>query len=247
MTAWRVIARSLAALVVLGAPIFAASAQARSEPWRIKIAPYLAGTSMTGQMGIGPLVADVDAGFSDILSNLEFAFMGYFEAMRGPWGVGVDIVYANLGAPLADPPGDLDGTQGIYTATIIRQIDPITTAYFGARWNDLSTTIALSGGGTASRDKDWVDPIIGAVLNTPINEQWRFGLVGDVGGFGIGSRFTGQLWPNFFLNVAQNGRLGLGYRLLYVNYEDDSGDRYFEYKVLTHGPTLGFVFLLGGR
>jgi hypothetical protein len=249
LTTSRVIARSIAVLAVLASLVFpTASGQAGSEKWRWKIAPYLAGISLNGETGIGQLHATVDAEFSDILSNVDFAFMAYVEAMRGAWGVGLDIMYANLGAPLSNPPGNLEGTQGTYTAVLIRQISLDGIAYVGARWNSLSTEISLSGtSGSASRDKNWVDPILGGILGVPISESWLFELAGDVGGFGIGSRLSGQLWPNVFFNVAENGRLGLGWRLLYVDYEDDSGSRSFEYDILTHGPTFGFVFLLGGR
>ena len=201
---------------------------------------------MTGEAAIGQVETATEADLLDILNHLEFAFMGYVEAMRGDWGVGVDIIYGELNAPLSDPSGELTVTQGTYTATLIRQFTPLTGAYAGARWNSLSTRIVLRGtAGDSHRDKDWVDPVLGGSVDRPIGERWRLGVVGDVGGFGLGSRFSGQLWPNIFLDIATNGRLGFGYRLLYVNYRDDDGTRYFNYDVLTHGPTFGFVFLLG--
>lgn len=244
MSIWRVMVRRLATTVALtsvaSAPV---SAQDGLRALRWKIAPYLAATSLTGEAAIGQV--RVDAGASDIFSNLEFAFMAYVEAMRDEWGVGLDIMYGELTAPLSDPSGELTVTQGTYTATVIRQITSSTNAYAGARWNSLSATIVLRGtAGDTRQEKDWVDPVLGASVDHPIGEQWRLSVVGDVGGFGLGSRFSGQLWPNVFLDIATNGRLGLGYRLLYVNYRDDAGARYFEYDVLTHGPTFGFVFLL---
>jgi hypothetical protein len=221
------------------------SAQDGLREWSWTIAPYLAATSLTGEAAIGQVRVDAEA--SDIFSNLEFAFMAYVEAMRGEWGVGLDIIYGELATPLADPSGELTVTQGTYTGTVIRQLTSSTNAYAGARWNSLSAKIVLRGtAGDTRQEKDWVDPVLGASVDHPMGEGWRVSVVGDVGGFGLGSRFSVQLWPNVFVDIATNGRLGLGYRLLYVNYTDDAGARYFEYDVLTHGPTFGFVFLLGG-
>jgi hypothetical protein len=235
--------RRLATTVALAAFASASLSAQGLREWSWKVAPYLAATSLTGDAAIGQV--RVDAGASDIFSNLEFAFMAYVEAMRDEWGVGLDIIYGESTAPLSDPSGELTVTQGTYTGTVIRKLTSSTNAYAGARWNSLSATIVLRGtAGDARQEKDWVDPVLGGSVDHPIGERWRLSVVGDVGGFGLGSRFSGQLWPNVFLDIATNGRLGLGYRLLYVNYRDDAGARYFEYDVLTHGPTFGFVFLL---
>ena len=244
MSIRRVMVRRLAAAVALtsvaNAPL---AAQDGLQAWRWKVAPYLAATAMTGEAAIGEV--HVDAGASDVFSNLEFAFMGYVEGMRDEWGVGLDIIYGELTTPLSDPSGELTVTQGTYTATVIRQLTSSTNAYAGARWNSLSAKIVLPGtAGDTRKEKDWVDPVLGASIDHPLGERWRLSVVGDVGGFGLGSQLSGQLWPNVFLDIATNGRLGLGYRLLYVNYKDDAGARYFEYDILTHGPTFGFVFLL---
>jgi hypothetical protein len=246
MSPWRkMVRRLMAAVALVSLAAIPSLAQGGLQDWRWTVAPYLAGVSLTGETTIGQLQATVDA--DAILDNIEFAFMAYVEAMKRDWGVGLDVIYAELSVPLSDPSGELSTTMGTYSATLIRQITPQTRAYVGARWNSLSAEIFVSGtAGDSKSDKDWVDPVLGGSVNRAINERWRFGVVGDVGGFGLGSRLSGQLWPNLFLNIAENGRLGLGYRLLYVNYRDDEGARYFEYDVLTHGPTFGFVFLLGG-
>jgi hypothetical protein len=247
MSPWRVLVRRLAAAALVSLASAPSSAQDGFQDWRWTIAPYLAGVSLTGETAIGQLHATLDADALDILSHIEFAFMAYVEAMKGDWGVGLDIMYAELSAPLSDPSGELTITQGTYTAALIRQITPRTRAYAGARWNSLGAKIVLSGtGGDSQKDRDWVDPVLGGSVDRALSERWRFSATGDVGGFGLGSKLSAQLWPNIFLNIATNGRLGLGYRLLYVNYRDDEGARYFEYDVLTHGPTFGFVFLLGG-
>ena len=44
-------------------------------------------------------LAIVDFGFSDILDNLDFAFMGNLEARKSQWSLPGDTLYQNLFAP----------------------------------------------------------------------------------------------------------------------------------------------------
>ena len=248
MSTCRVVIRRLAAaLALVSVASVPSPAQNGLQHWRWTIAPYLAGVSLNGETTIGELQATLEGDALDHLGDIEFAFMAYVEAMRSDWGAGLDIFYGELNATLSDPSGELSTTLGTYTGMLIRQVTPRTRAYVGARWNSLDAKIVLRGtAGDTRKEKDWVDPVLGGSANRAIGDRWLLSVVGDVGGFGLGSKLSAQLWPNVFLNIATNGRVGLGYRLLYVNYRDDEGARYFKYDVLTHGPTFGFVFLLGG-
>ena len=55
----------------------------------------------------------MDAGVSDIMDNLDIAFMGRLEAWKGEWGLFVDGLYMDLGAEFSTPQGaisaDIDG------------------------------------------------------------------------------------------------------------------------------------------
>ncbi len=44
---------------------------------------------------------EVDASFSDIIDKFDVGFLGRFEGRTGRWGFATDLVYLNLGAPLA--------------------------------------------------------------------------------------------------------------------------------------------------
>ena len=68
-----------------------------------------------------------------------------------------------------------------------------------------------------SESQNWVDPLLGARLQTPLSPNLRFTVFGDVGGFGAGS----QLWlVAGLLGYQVNKRFTLqaGYRYLDVNY-----------------------------
>ena len=71
-------------------------------------------------------------------------------------------------------------------------------------------------------------------------------MIGDVGGFGVGSDFTwgamGTIGYNFRLfSEKNNARAAVGYRAIYQDYTDGSGDDKFKWDVTYHGPILGLV------
>lgn len=98
----------------------------------------------------------------------------------------------------------------------------------------------------ASGDKDWFDPLIGARAFFDFSEHWNLSLQGDVGGFGIGSDFTwgamGTIGYRFRLfSEENNARAAAGYRAIYQDYSEGSGNNRFEWDVTLHGPILGLV------
>jgi hypothetical protein len=76
---------------------------APTEGWRFQVAPYLWGSGFKGTVAIGDRGADVDASFSDILSQLNFGFMGILEATRDRFVTATDLVYINLSDEKATP------------------------------------------------------------------------------------------------------------------------------------------------
>jgi len=74
-----------------------AAAQAPQDRWEFGLILYgylpdLKGTT-NFPTGAGPSV-NVDA--SKIISNLQFTFMGFLEARKGPWGAFTDFMYVDL-------------------------------------------------------------------------------------------------------------------------------------------------------
>jgi len=58
-------------------------------------APSISGESKFPESGGG---SSASVSGEDILNDLEFAFMGAFEARHGDWGALTDLIYLNLGA-----------------------------------------------------------------------------------------------------------------------------------------------------
>jgi hypothetical protein len=64
----------------------------------------------------------------------------------------------------------------------------------------------------------------------------------EIGGFGVGSTFTWQVFPTFGVNLSKNASLEFGYRWLDIDYSSGENLTLFKYDVLTQGPVLGFGF-----
>jgi opacity protein-like surface antigen len=232
--------------LLAAAALLAAAGPAQAEGWDFSFQPYFMAPYMDGRVNIGPVEARVSQSPSDIFSNLNWGLMGLFEANNGKVGFMVDLTYMDLEA---DRDGFIDrvgGHQGAYQANVLVRIQEHAEAYAGLRVNDLG--VRISGTGplgqprSASRSEQWVDPVVGMRVKLPLSRTIDFTLVGDVGGFGIGSDLTYQVWPVLGFGLSNSISAKLGYRAIYSDYETGSGLDRFSYDVLTHGPTLGVEF-----
>jgi hypothetical protein len=86
----------LALLAPLGA-----FAQTSADRWTFSVMPYLWLPSVDGQLRYGPPPAggaspSVSVDASDLLDNLEFAFMINGEARKGRWLIATDVIYLDF-------------------------------------------------------------------------------------------------------------------------------------------------------
>ena len=90
---------------------------------------------------------------------------------------------------------------------------------------------------------DWADPFVGARLRYAVSPGHEIFVRGDVGGFGVGSRFSWQAIAGYGFDFAvRNGITVSGvldYKALYVDYAEGEGGRRYEFDMLQHGPVLG--------
>ncbi|MET0745778.1 MAG: hypothetical protein ABWY78_20575 [Microvirga sp.] len=90
---------------------------------------------------------------------------------------------------------------------------------------------------------DWLDPIVGARVRYDLAPGQELFLRGDVGGFGVGSRFSWQAIGGYgfdfgsYNGVTYSGVIG--YRALSVDYAQGEGRRRYEFDMLVHGPIVG--------
>jgi hypothetical protein len=245
--------QSVAAPALLVSAPRAARAQAATEPeeWEIVITPYVWFSGVEGTIGARDRTAPVDSSFSEILSNLRVAGMVNVQARKGKLTLGLDLNYTSV-EDSSDLPSNLFRQGKVRTKTFVLsptvgwRVAGDQTAYAdvfaGFRVWSIENRITLSGGvapeTNVSQRQTWFDPIIGGSLRTPLTPKLSAGLLGDIGGFGAGSRFTWQLVGTLHYEVGGGNSVVLGYRHKDVNYRRKG----VIYDVAQSGPVLGFSF-----
>ena len=254
----------LRALLFGAALVSAASAHAQSgawiaNRWTFEATPYLWAAGIKGDTQVGSLPSiSVDVPFSDILSNLDFAAMGTFEARKGRWGFLFDAVYLKLSTsatamrtgpgPIGATPtaaADLRLEQTLLTGAVVYRVIESPTAIDvlgGLRYTkvdvsgDINASLfALTGTVQRSGDKDWADPIVGFRVVHRISDRWSLDGYADVGGFGVGSELTWQVAAGVNYMISRTFTARGGYRVLKVDYDKDG----VVYDMKTSGPYIG--------
>jgi hypothetical protein len=228
------------------------------DQWEFAGAIYLWGADINGQTGRG---SSVEVTTSDLLDNLEMAFMGAFAARKNNWSLLADVVYLDLGV---DKTVDLSISVGPTTI-------PVTTSASldqqglvlqfvggyslysegssrldligGARYLDLDTDLFLEldslGPGQSRAIKDslsvW-DAVVGLQGNASLGEQWFLPYHVDVG-FGQ-SKLTWQAVAGIGFRAGRAVDLALVYR--HLEWDFDS-TRLID-DINFSGPTLGVIF-----
>ncbi len=237
-------------LIVLGSATQVAQAQ---DNWEWRVAPYLWATSLQGRVATVPGVppADVDASFSDILDNLDFAGMVVGHGRNGRWGITGDLQYVKLTAES----GSLAPTFGKAVVKIENTIVSLMADYELAQapnyevwvsgglryWrvkNDITLTPGTAPGRTANGADSWVDPIIGVRGRREIGERsfvtgWAY-----VGGFGAGSENMADVFGGVGYQFTPTTAGVLGYRWMTVDRQNGS----FLYDATQQGVLAGLSF-----
>jgi len=228
------------AVLILCASIPSAYGQGQSEEWKFRMEPYLMGASMDGTTTLRGREVTVDLSAGDIFSNLQFGFMGYLEARKGRWGFGSDTMIMSLGATTEIPSANVDVNQLAWTFWGIRELKPGADLLFGARWNRIDGELDFKNLGILIQEtKNWVDPVVGIRLSTDPENRVKLGLLGDIGGFGVGSDFAWEIYPTIGINLSRRSALSIGYRWIDVDYSTGEGNERFGYDVLSQGPCIG--------
>lgn len=233
------------------------SGLAASDAWEYEANFYLHAAGMKGDAGVHGVTAKVDSSFSDIWDHLDAGFMGLFNARKGPWSLGLDLVYMKLEADesksVSGPfgkvavNGAMDITTSLYVAMAsvgYRVLDDRTKidVLGGLRYTRLEADAEINvaagvafPGGSISADghDDWVDGVVGLKVLHPLNDTMS--LVGYVDVGAGGSDFTYQLIAGANWEFAPEYTAKVGYRLMYWDYE--SGGNVWD--ITASGPYMG--------
>jgi hypothetical protein len=123
-------------------------------------------------------------------------------------------------------------------------------ALAGGRYINIDVEIDLKGTPPDSPsevdgDKNWLDLFVGGRFNFNITNKIPLIIRSDFGGFGFG--FSSDFAWNLVSHIGYElpwYRITpvLGYRVLYIDYADGSGNGRFVYNTWTHGPIIGVAF-----
>ena len=222
------------------------------EPWQFQIAPYVWVAGLEGDVATLPGVpaASVDASFTDILENLDVAFMIAGEAHNGRFGFFADIFYADIEAT-GSVPGPFNAAVNLESRTLFA-----TGAGFWRLWSDERASLDVMAGArlwsvdtelvigapistTVSHDEDWVDPLIGFKARGTLGGDRFFQSLGILfGGFGVGSDLMWDANVNLGYQWTDGFSTSIGYRYLAVDYSDGG----FLYDVVQQGPTFALIW-----
>jgi hypothetical protein len=224
---------SALAFVAVAAPARAQSSA--DDGWRFQLSPYFWAAGVKGSVTIRSLpTLKVDASFSDILDKFDIGLLGRFEGRKGRWGFATDMLYMNLGVPLADkqalililePPIDIrqvigDGA-GFYR--VAHAPDDPERAYLdvlaGVRYFHVRTEIGLVGGDSLGSSLNAADAIAGLRGRAPLGTKAALIARGDIGT--SGSNFAYNVEGSLALQVSKRWSLAAGYR--YLHEESDTG------------------------
>ena len=259
---------SALALAALAWPATAGAQEPPPDVWIFRLTPYIWLPSVDGTANFdlppGNGQVEIDVGPEDWTANLNFAFMGAFEARRNNFSLLVDVMYTDLQvegtvATLPVLPGGpglhfdtdlgLQGTvaNGVLGFTVARSESSNLDLIGGVRYThfavdadidvvDLPVTLP---GRHFDQDADLWDGIVGIRGRLGLGGRWSMPYYGDVG--------TGDS------NFTWQGLLGVAYGFSW-------GDLIFAYRHLNwdvdnkviedltfSGPAIGASFRFGGH
>jgi hypothetical protein len=222
-----------------------------SEGWRFQLIPYLWGSDFKGRIGIGDRSAGVDASFSDILSELNFAFMGNFQANRDRFVTATDLIYLNLSDERATPGPLFSSVDAIQRSFILAPVagyriagseNAFVDVLGGIRFWRVNGELKFASGllpdVNVEGNRKWVDGIFGLRGRTHLSPAWFINGYADIGGGG--SNLTYQFLGTMGANIGQRYAIVFGYRHLKVNYNKDQ----FLFDNAMGGPIVGFAIKL---
>lgn len=213
---------------------------AQDAGWEYSASLYLFMAETTSGIS-GPLGGvESTLSFSDALSNLDFAFMGTFEASDGQWSLIADYMYTDLSFRGDTPGPAFTGADTSVTTQVLsgyvayRVLDDANVDVDiagGFRWFNADVGITLVGGSgpapSRSFDDTSFDPLIAARVRFQIAPRWEGAAVVDYGGFSSDS----ETWQVLLLAAYE----------INDNWAIKGGYRYLDIDQTTNGRTLSFT------
>jgi opacity protein-like surface antigen len=241
-----------------------------ADKWDVELTPYFWAAELKGDATLRGRTGSADVSFSDILDNLDIAFMGRVEGWKGRWGLYFDGLYMDLGTEFTTPRGSVSADADVKMTmldfgighrvweTKVGQEDGQKVSIDllgGGRYMNLGEQIDVVNGGPLSdvvsigrtfrRREEWVEPVVGGRLRWDLNDKLAAGVRADFGGFDIGngSNLSWNLIGAIDYELKDNMNLKAGYRIFDIDYDSGSGNKEFGLDAQFRGPIFGLTIL----
>ena len=248
--------------VLAGAVVFGlcgpAAAQEARKDWYVAL-----------RFGFQPYTVDVEgellgrefeksADLLDLMKDTDTMVLGgEVEFGKGPWFVSLASFYQKT---KADEGNEIVGLDLKFTETGLNPmvgyrvyetllggdralaVDLMAGVYYVKVPTDIALYApAPIGNRSASKDIDFLDPMVGARAYLAITKKFGFGASGQIGGFGVGSELNYSVAGNLVYNFTNWFAASAGYKYWYWKYED-SGATLSELEQALYGPVVGVQF-----
>jgi hypothetical protein len=225
--------------------------------WQVSVSPYLWLPGIHGTVGAFDRDAGVSASPIDLLSHFRFGLMGTADARWKRLVLPLDLVWSRLADDKALPrlglgatTADVKASMFILTPKVgVRLLDtPKIKCDFltGFRYWHVGQTLKFSPSIlnlNFSASQNWVDPLVGGRIESPLSSKVVATVFGDVGGWGTGSQLEYQVGGLLGYKVKETVTLQAGYRYLAVDYRG-GGVRQPVFDTHLSGVALGVTFNL---
>jgi len=237
---------TLLVLAVSLAPARADDTLTPSDEWKYLVVPYLWATAIDGDTTVRGNTVPVDVSFSDIVDDLDFAFLVHFEAMKGSWGLYVDPIFMDLTSDFNTPLGSGSADTEITLAEAAgfrrwgsdrRAVDFL----FGTRYWSMDASIDPDGIlPTLKGSQSWADVMVGTRVLCKPWEHWLIVFRADIAAGGSDPSYNASLLFNYLFEKLVS--IDFGYRYLDEDYETGQGNKEFGLDAALDGPIVGVGF-----
>ncbi len=181
--------------------------------------------------------------FSDLNSDLNTGGGVSFAMKQARWSILSDVVFFSFDKKVNGIKANSD--QLYFELCSAFKVGDSFSVVVGGRYAKLTSDLVFPGSPQPYKrkiDADWVDPIVGGMLELPVGKSWALMMRGDVGGFGVGSDIVWHAWLRLDGKLGDAAIVSLGYRYWDNNFESRKYPRKTGYDMTVAGPTLGIAF-----
>jgi hypothetical protein len=250
--------KMLLAVILMLASLWLGAAYAAEEPigpvaekaYDIRIIPYLWLTSTSGDITVMGRTEEFEASFSDIVENMNIAFMLKLEASWKKFGLSIDGIYSDLESENDTPLGtvtvnpsmfiaEADVTYNVFQKEQVWFLDVLG----GVRYWNMETKISLPTHEDLENTRDWIEGVLGGRVRVCLSPKWEIGFRADYGVGNTESELDQTTWNLIgFAKYRINERFSLdfGYRYMSIEVESDDHEG-LEMNTDLYGPVMAMT------